>query len=74
MMNTVGLKSSNNRLLCKNHEVCRQHFTKMVLCFRATGVVVNGKHENAIVFVVVGADGGDECRVSFLKRDLIKNI
>ena len=55
MMSTVGFKSSNNRLSCKNHEVYRQQvFTKMVLCFRATGVVINVKHENATAVVVGG--------------------
>ena len=70
-LDVVGLNASENGRSCGMHLVCGQQVVAgMTVRFRWVPVVVEGRDEMGIAVHVVKEDGGDGCRVGFLKRHM----
>ena len=72
LVEIVGIAASNEGRNCEDHKCCGSLLeTDVVVRFRTTQVVVNGKEEQAIAaYHVTG--GIDRCRVGFLRKNLLR--
>ena len=72
LVEIVGIAASNQGRNCEDHKCCGSLLeTDVVVRFRTTQVVVNGKEEQAIAaYHVTG--GIDRCRVGFLRKNLLR--